>query len=461
MKGSGFAPFYLMSNVAKKKRDKTKVTNTKKSFSRTEQERGHIVAKKLLRHFDLDTELLNVFTKKQKQLLFSYTLETPSVKAEKDYTVPRPFMRMIHTELFRFMNTSFWGDPENQLSYMELATHGLAFFTVIMLRLKDGSYATGTPQEKAARLIADGFKTARFQEDAFKDVYIFLYSQIRGYSQVNFRLYGFHQEWESYKLQGFTRSRLNVYINAQICESKLFTHNNVERKAFRLLFPSDTNNKLVWATVSKNKIFPGVREDEELNIYIQSHALHRFKERMNMIEPKPRNLIIQHVLGERQHIVKTGKHTFISCTLNDNFTLGYFTFFVQGRDIVINTFIPLENVNTPEGKKLYELLHLSKEEMAYLGMDKLSFFFRIDFEQIPMLKQALIDSDIWKSKVAVSNIIMKNENHEEFIDRNQTQFVKSFFEKRELHLAEIVENRYHKNLLHHTSQERLHFRFCQ
>ena len=82
--------------MAKKKRNKAKVTGIKKDFSRTDQERSYIIAKKLLRLFDLDPELLNVFTKKQKQKLFSYGYETPSIKAEKENTVPRRFMKEIH-----------------------------------------------------------------------------------------------------------------------------------------------------------------------------------------------------------------------------------------------------------------------------------------------------------------------------------------------------------------------------
>jgi len=216
----------------------------------------------------------------------------------------------------------------------------------------------------------------------------------------------------------------------------MFTHNNIERKAFRMLLTTYGSVKPSWATVPKDMIFPNAHKDEVLNIYIQSHALHRFKDRMDMITPPNRNFFMQYALSYGQNIVKTEKHTFLALTLKENSSIGYFAFFVQGSDLVINTFIPIENVNTPEGKKLHEALHLSKEEMAYLGMDKLSFLYSIDFEQIPILKQALIDSGIWKSKLSIDK---EEITFEGVIDENKTRFVKNFFEKREQYLAEIVE----------------------
>ena len=47
-------------------------------------------------------------------------------------------------------------------------------------------------------------------------------------------------------------------------------------------------------------------------------------------------------------------------------------------------------INLPDGKVLFKLLKLSKDETIYLGMDKMSFLFKVDFEQIPVFKQALI-----------------------------------------------------------------------
>jgi hypothetical protein len=62
-------------------------------------------------------------------------------------------------------------------------------------------------------------------------------------------------------------------------------------------------------------------------------------------------------------------------------------------------------------------------------MDKLSFFTLIDFDQIPILKQALIDSGVWKTKEEIERI-RRNASAEPYpVDMNKTLFVKKFFDK--------------------------------
>jgi len=426
--------------MAKKKRNKPKVTVVKKEASRSEQEHTYIVAKKMLRHFDMDPDMLNGFTKRQKQLLFSFGCEMPSFKAEKENTVPRKFIKEIHTEMFKRMKTNFWGNPENKLTYMELATYGYLFYLLVCVEDVKDIFA-GTPQEETIKLISDSFnaeKNIKELENGIDEIFGEMYFLTRGYSQVNFRLYGYHYKWENTDLtsQSHSRMKLKTFITAQNCESKMFMHNNIERKAFRMILTSFGFIQPSWAIIRKEKIFPSANKYEILNIYIQSHALHRFKERMDQITPPNRNFFMQYALTNGQHVVKTEKQSFLALTLKDDSSIGYFTFFIQGEDLVITTFISIENTKTPEGKKLYEILHLSKEEMAYLGMDKLSFLYTVDFEQIPILKQALIDSGIWKSKLSIDK---EEITHEAIIDQNKTRFVKSFFEKREQHRADIQE----------------------
>jgi len=80
-------------------------------------------------------------------------------------------------------------------------------------------------------------------------------------------------------------------------------------------------------------------------------------------------------------------------------------------------------------------------------MDKLRFLVETDFDQIPVLKQAFIDSNIWETKLSVDRKLIedhkeKNKNEAEannpsLIDPQKTMFVKKFFEKREQHRITI------------------------
>jgi hypothetical protein len=214
----------------------------------------------------------------------------------------------------------------------------------------------------------------------------------------------------------------------------MFTYKKYDRKAFRLIYTADGDEKARGAVINRDKIFPNAKEDEKLNIYIQSHALNRYKQRVDILEPAERNYHIQQTLITEQKVISFEKQHFLACTLDDAI-IGYFTYFIRESDMIVNTFLPITSEQIPEGKKLRELLLFTNEDMVYLGMDKLSFFTLIDFEQIPTLKQALINSDIWKTKIAVDNVIQKK--GEIKIDMNKTLFVKKFIDKQEQYRAEI------------------------
>ena len=400
-----------------------------KPVSRAQQERCYAVAKKVLRHFELKPELIDVFSKKQKQLLFDYIYDFPVVRAEKEKTIPRRFLKEVREALIDFLKTNYIGKPENNLTYMEFITYGLGFVMEFRYYNRHNLFAATPQQADASQQLQQKIANIEdlFTEKSFTPVIAYLLWLTKSISQVNFRLYGYKFSWESVGF-GF---RIKIELTSQNCESKMFTHKGVNRKAFRLMIAEDGLSKPGGAVVLRNKIFPKAKEGEVLNIYIQSHMLHRFKERLNIFEAPGRNYLLQTSLTYNQKIVTTDKQSFFACTLEDDCPIGYYTFFVAGDDIVLNTFIPLVNENTPEGRKLHELLPLGKEDSSYLGMDKVSFFTDIDFEQIPILKQALVDSDIWKSKQAIETFQMRKPSNAgvNLVDMNKTIFVKRFFDK--------------------------------
>ena len=401
----------------------------RKSDLRAQYEQCYSVAKKIMLHFELKPELIDVFTKKQRQILLMLCYDPPLIKAKKDRTVPRQYVRNISNDTYQFMKTHFWGKPEHGVTYMELATYGFSFLGNLHDYLEKESFAAGTPQEEAATLIIEKLGNHVFFERAMEEVLDQIWYMTRGYSRVSYRMYGFEFEVDrTEKPRGFCYfNRLLILITAQESETKIFTFNRIERMAYRLFMTSDALHKPSPATISSKKIFPKAQDDVQLNFYIQSHVLHRFKQRMDSFEPFFQNLLIQYAFTLGLRLVRFEDQVLFACLTEEERTVGYFTFFVQAGDIVINTFLPLVSPNTPEGKKLHEQLSLSKDEIAYLGMDKISFLQKIDFEQIPVLKQALIDADIWATKLVLDD----NEQEESLIDPDKTMFVKKFLDKKE------------------------------
>ena len=411
------------------KQSSHKVSNKK---LRAQYEQCYIVAKKILRHFELKPELIDVFTKKQRERLLRVFYVTPVVKPDKERTVPRQYIRNINTTMHLYLKNNYWGNPENNITLIELATYGLSFLSNIEQAFKEHFFDENSPQFEATQIICKKFKRDDVLTNEFLGLIDDIYHQTSGYSKINFRIYGF-----SFDCEGIKKpcgccydSRFTVRITTKDSEEKIFTYNEIKRKAFRI-YRADIGIYLPKPiTIERKKIFPRAPENDDLNIYVQSHVLYRFKERMDSFVPTAQNILIQNTFTLKMNMVSFENRVLFACLIEEQ-PIGYFTFFVQDSNIVINTFLPLTSTDTPEGKKLHELLPLTKEELIYLGMDKTSFYLKVDFEQIPILKQALIDSKIWEAKLELEAETQDSEDrdNETPIDINKTNFVKNYFER--------------------------------
>jgi len=229
--------------------------------------------------------------------------------------------------------------------------------------------------------------------------------------------------------------RISYRITVQECETKYFSLNDISRKTFRMFRPADGLYMPKPLTIFQNIVYPNENEDKVFNMYVQSHVFHRFKERLDILSPTDHNLLFQYTFTRHLQHVKEDNQDLFPCMIAENCPVGYFTFSISGDDIVVTTFLPLTSSNTPEGKKLNKLLSLSMEEIVFLGMDKISFFIKVDFDQVTELKQALIDSDIWHIKLELDKLENEEETDDVIssIDNEKTMFVKNYFDKRGKH----------------------------
>ena len=399
------------------------------------------VAKKLLLHFELDPKLLDVFTKRQKESLYRIYYITPIIKPAIERTVPHQYIKHINNDAYKYIKTTFWGKPENELTYFELYTAGLSFLSTIQGMFKeDRIFEPGTPQFEAASLICEKFDRDELMNESYKDVSDEIFFLTRRYSRVNFRMYGHTLECDKIPRKDCNcghcfQYRISYRITVQECETKYFSINNIFRKTFRMFAPADGLYLPRPLTIMQSAIFPNEKKEKDFNLYVQSHVFHRFKERLDTFRPTDHNILFQYAFTRYINPVHYDNRELFGCLIAINCPVGYFTFVIRGDDLIINTFLPLVGENTPEGKKLQKLLSLSKEEIIFLGMDKLSFFTRVDFDQIPELKQALIGSDIWPTKLELDSLpkVDEEEDEESDINADKTQFVKNYFEKRANH----------------------------
>ena len=111
------------------------------------------------------------------------------------------------------------------------------------------------------------------------------------------------------------------------------------------------------------------------------------------------------------------------CSRRDEGPVGYFPFIVQNDCLFILSFLPVVNWLTPEGSRLYKAVNMSKDDAIFLGMDKLSFYRKTDFDTIPLLKKALQEAGMWY----LTEITPSEELPE--IERKSSGIVARFFEQ--------------------------------
>jgi hypothetical protein len=280
-------------------------------------------------------------------------------------------------------------------------------------------------------------------EGWFAQLFASLWFDLSFYSQINFRTYGFEFIPDIYRPKELIGTAMTIRCTFELTsyenESIYFVHRNIKRKAFGLLIGSTFLSALPSATIKHQKLYPESKLNTEYKMYVQSHAIHRFKERVDVVDATNRNYMINSALIIKQKVARDANgHPMISCSLYD-VSLGYFPYTIQGDKLFILSFLPVVSSITPEGKKLHTILKLSKDELVYLGMDKLSFFVTVDFDEIPILKNALIESGLWKLKQKLDSGAPDGDVNAD-IDRVKTRFIKNFFQKTEDRIQSLAED---------------------
>jgi hypothetical protein len=401
----------------------------KLNISKAQFDTGCAIARKTIQLMGFDPALFDTLTKKQKHALLDIEPPMLLIRVKGGCHVPRQYVNNIRTTTMTFLRTVFVNE-ESQLTYLEFITYGLPFLFITKVRQERGLF---TPEQENAfvREMMEKFSAVNIVSSGwFIALFAHLRFELNFFSQANFRTYGFEFTTDIPKhkeIFGMPVIRCIIELTSHESESIHFVHRGIKRKAYGLLLGSTAVYIPSPAIIPRRKLYPERPSSTEYTLYIQSHVIHRIKERIDIFDASTRNYLINTSLIIHQKVVKSvAGHPLIACFVS-GVPLGYFPWTIQGDKLFILSFLPLVSQITPEGAKLYQLLNFGKEDLIYLGMDKLSFFMTIDFDEIPVLKEALVESGIWQIKQKLDETC-EGENQ---IDRTKTQFVKNFFLKME------------------------------
>jgi hypothetical protein len=350
-----------------------------------------VVARKTLQLMDMDPALYDKFTKKQKIEMMRAKIAPPHFEAKPGHRVPRHYIREIQKRSTEFMEYVCIGNPALKLTFYDYLTMGTQF----------GTFCSATYEEKQYCEQAEVYKTIADQVTLLEDYgehtlmrhyFEFLRELLGHLSQFNYRMYGFELTFKQTK----TRMMMAHYIQITSieCKKRAFIFHDKKRPAFRMFMPNYIESEVHYVNIPINRIFENSTPDKLLKLYIQSHALLRMKERLDILTIYEKNLYLIHAVltGEKIRLA-SGREAFEMLD-EANHIIAYLPFSVQDDCVIILTVLPVTNPVTPIGRKLCETLGVTKAELEVCGMDKLSYFLRTDFEKIPRLKQALESNNL-------------------------------------------------------------------
>jgi len=199
-------------------------------------------------------------------------------------------------------------------------------------------------------------------------------------------------------------------IPAQKCLMKI---NGTLRPVFRLgKAVSSHTQPVVWISVNVSLICNFYKGNkQELDVYIQSHALTRLRERLDLLDQEA----INYALWENMHTIKQFE------TYNGYLLLPFKVFGIKIGYLVANfaddkllfrTFLFITHNSSPEGTRLRKITGLGKEDITYWHIDRLSTFVNLKEEKYPGLLGLFAKAGLGK--------LMDLKNKEFTIDSMQT-----------------------------------------
>jgi hypothetical protein len=351
------------------------------------------VVRKIMKLVDFDAGFLDSLTKRQKHLLLLQGKAIISIRIAPGHSVPKAYLNYVSRNFIQTMEGGYVNDnAEVGLTFYDLINHGIAFLRSILTHLSWNILSE--EQKKELQSLYDKCLDHELLLGITIHIDACLLGLMSTLSQMQYRVYGYNFKWDA-RSNGSMSAFIEIHSHAPD-STHLLIHGNV-RKVYKVFLGGVNGQKPITAFIEYNKLFPHreYTDNRRLTIYIQSHAIHRMKERLDTMDPIDRTrMMVCSLIFSPEIRLGADSQPLLCCRWEDTI-LGYFAFVVQDDKLVIITFLPLAFPSTSEGKQLHERLHLQPEDIRYLEMDKLRFYIYTNFDKIPKLKQVLIDIGIY------------------------------------------------------------------
>ena len=368
------------------------------------------VAHKLMLMAGIDPVEFDVLTKRTKQQLMITKLTPYHVVAEKDSKVPRAYIRFFNSVMGIYEKKTYYGDPKFNVSFRDYVTYGMSF--IFAIRNHDGREKI-LSDDQHAQLDKIKEPLIKFVDDNEKDHFFVRTNEIMRHvlmyvSMLNYRFYTSEEKGEIDYLK--CRMLNLIKVSSFEPEKRYFKVKGEKHSSYQLWHynlvsdvndPNPQKTEIPAVVMEEDDIDTAIKRIKELDtivklpVYVQNHALHRIRQRLDCMDNSYVNTVFSLSFMLPKFITATnGQRMIRAIDLSGN-AVGYFPFLTQDGAILLLSFLPLSSPITPEGSVLYKELGIKIDDSKYIGLDKLSFYIKTDFEALPKLKQALHNANMW------------------------------------------------------------------
>jgi len=206
--------------------------------------------------------------------------------------------------------------------------------------------------------------------------------------------------------------------------------NGCKRPAFQLAKPiMSGTTPLVWISVDVSllgNIYKGNKK--VLDVFIQSHALTRLKERLDLLDQEAINYALWENTNNITQFVSHHSYLLLPFKVFD-VKIGYLVANITEDKLLFRTFLFITHNSSPEGTRLRKLTGLGKEDITYWKIDRLSTFVKLKEEKYPGLIQLFCKAGLEKlmelkgKEFTIDSMQTANlDGLTEYINRGKTEF---------------------------------------
>ena len=174
---------------------------------------------------------------------------------------------------------------------------------------------------------------------------------------------------------------------------RMFEINGIKRPAFQLAKPMG-DTILTWLSVDSvllKDFYSG--QCRKFDIYIQSHALKRMSERLDLLNKEALDYAIWQNTNSISDFKIYRNYLFLPFKLFD-VEVGYLLADIVEDCLLFRTFLFITHNSTPEGDRLKKQTGLGKEDIMYWHIDRLSTFVGLSEEKYPRLFELFASSGL-------------------------------------------------------------------